>query len=183
MFVLDVAAFAFKDTQESRETLQGVAPVYVVIEGITPALNQNGVSADQIKTDVELQLKEAGIDVIATVVGRESPELFPAGLYVRSNALKSNILKSEFNIDYYAISISVELIQHCLPLSREFTSRISEKDIDPSYINSHSASACTWSRNNIYLAGEERIIAIRDCVQDLVGHFIDAYVSVNPKRQ
>jgi len=174
LLLLNAPAFAFNDTPENRKTLQGVAPVYVVVKGITPELEQNGMSADQLKTDVELQLREAGINVITTVEERESPEPFPVGLYVRVNALKSDPLKSGFDIDYYAISIDVELAQRCLPLS--------EKNIDPSYVASHSALACTWSINNIYLAGKERITAIRDCVQELVGHFIKAYLSVNPKR-
>jgi hypothetical protein len=167
-------AFTFNDSQESRETLQGVTPVYVVIEGITPELERNGLSAKQLKTAVEKQLSKAGINVIATTGERKSADAFPAGLYVRMNALKSDMLKSGFDIDYYAISISVELIQRCLPLTKI--------NIDPSYVSSHSTLACTWSTNNIYLAGEERLIDIRDCVQELVGHFIDAYVSVNPKQ-
>jgi hypothetical protein len=174
LLVLNSPVFSFNDTQESRETLRGVTPVYVIIEGITPALERNGVSADQLKTDVESQLRKAGIQVIANVKEKGSTESYPAGLYVRMNTLKSDILKSEFDIDYYAISISVELIQRCLPLTA--------KNIDSSYIYSHSVSACTWSTNNIYLAGEERLVDIRDCVKDLVGYFIDAYVSVNPGR-
>ncbi len=174
LFVLDVPAFAFNDTRESRETLRDVTPIYVVIEGITPALEQNGVSAGQLKTDVESQLREAGIQVTTAEDRGESVENFLAGLYVRINALKSGMLKSEFDIDFYAISIRAELIQCCLPLTK--------KNIDPAYIAFHAASACTWSTNNIYLAGERRVIAIRDCVKDLVGHFIKAYVSVNPKK-
>jgi hypothetical protein len=174
LLVFNSPAFSFNDIQESRETLCSVTPIYVVIEGITPALEHNGVSANQLKKDVESQLRKAGIQVIANVKGKGSPESYPAGLYVRMNTLKSDVLKSEFNIDYYAITISVELIQRCLPLS--------EKNIDPSYVASHSALACTWSTNNIYLAGEERIGNIRECVKDLVSHFINAYVSVNRKR-
>ena len=174
LFVFNEAALAFNDTQESRGTLRGVTPIYVVIVGITPVSEQNGVSAQQLKTDVERQLRKAGIQVVATAKEREAPKSLPAELYVRINALKSNILKNEFNIDYYAISLSVELIQHCLPLT--------EQNIDPSYISSHAAAACTWSTSNIYLAGEERLTDIRDCVKELVGHFIKAYVSVNLKR-
>jgi len=175
LLILHAPALAFNDTQESRETLRGITSVCVVIEGITPELEQNGVNAHQLNTDVERQLRKARINVIASEEERESPESSPAGLYVRINTLKSGMLKSGFDIDYYAVSISVELIQRCLPLT--------EKNIDPAYIASHSALACTWSTNNIYLAGEERITAIRDCVQELVGHFIKAYVSVNPKRE
>ena len=171
LFAVNPPTFSFNDTQESRETLREVTPLYVVIEGITPELEQNGLNADQLKRDVESQLRKAGIQVIANVKGKGSTESFPAGLYVRMNVLKSDMLKGEFNIDYYAISIGVELIQRCLPLT--------EKNIDSSYISSHSALACTWSTSNIYLAGEERLIDIRDCVKELVGHFIKAYVSVN----
>ena len=169
LFVVDAPALAFNDTKESRETLREVTPIYVVIEGITPELEQNGLNGNQLKKDVEIQLREAGINVIATVEERGS-----AGLYVRMNALKSAMLKSGFDIDYYAISISVELIQRCLPLT--------EKNIDSSYIASHSALACTWSTSNIYLVGEARIIDIGGCVQELVGHFIDAYLSINLKQ-
>jgi len=179
LLIVNSPAFSFNDTPQSRETLRAVTPVYVVIEGITPELEQNGVSAHQLKTDVECQLRRAGIQVITTAKERESVKSFPAGLYVRINTLKSDMLKSEFDIDYYAINISVELIQSCLPLTHESLSRVSQKEIDPSCISSHSALACTWSTNNIYLAGEERIIAIRDCVEDLVAHFINAYLSVN----
>jgi hypothetical protein len=174
LFILDSSAFSFNDTQKSRETLRGVTPVYVVIEGITPELEQSGLSAKQLKADAEIQLRKAGINVISKMEKRESPESYPAGLYVRINSLKSDMLKSGFDIDYYAINISVDLIQRCLPLT--------EKNIDSSYVYSHSALACTWSTSNIYLAGEERIGNIRDCVKELVVHFIDAYVSVNPKQ-
>lgn len=170
LFAVNPPAFSFNDTQESRETLREVTQVYVVIEGVTPSLERNGVSADRLKKDVEIQLRKAGIHVIASLEERKSAASFPAGLYVRINTLKSSILKSEFNIDYYAISISVELIQRCLPLTA--------KNINSS-ISSHSALACAWSTSNIYLAGEERMGNIRDCVKDLVGHFIDVYVSVN----
>jgi hypothetical protein len=182
LLVLNTPAFSFNDTQESRETLREVTPIYVVIEGMTTELEQKGLSAKQLKKDVEIQLRKAGINVITTVKGRESARSFPAGLYVRINALKSDMLKSGFDIDYYAISISVELIQRCLPITQESLSRVSGGNIDPSYVSSHSALACTWSTSNIYLAGEERIGNIRDCVKDLVGYFIKAYVSVNPRR-
>jgi len=183
LLILDSSVFSFKDTQESRETLREVTPVYVVIEGITPELERNGMSANQLKTDVEFQLRKVGIHVIAAVEERDPAGFFPAGLYVRINVLQSDMLKREFNIDYYAINISVELIQHCLPLTHEFVSLFAKKDIDPSYVSSHPALAYTWSTSNIYLAGEERIGNIRDCAQELVGHFIDAYLSVNPKRE
>ena len=174
LLVFNASSFSFNDTPESREILRGVTPIYVVIEGITPELEQNGMVARKLKTAVEKQLRKAGINVIATAGERESAGSSPAGLYVRINALKSAMLKSNLDIDYYAISISIELIQRCLPLT--------EKNINASYISSHSAFACTWSTSNIYLAGEERLVDIRDCVKELVGNFIDAYVSVNPRR-
>jgi hypothetical protein len=182
LFVFNTPAFSFNDTRESRETLRGVTPVYVVIEGITPELEQNGMSAKQLKTAVEKQLSKAGINVIATAGERKSAASFPAGLYVSINALKSDTLKSGFDIDYYAISISVELMQRCLALTHESLSRVSENKLDPLYISSHASLACTWSASNIYLAGEERLIDIRDCVKELVGYFIESYVSVNLSR-
>lgn len=174
LLVFNAPAFSFNDTQESRETLQGVTPIYVVIEGITPELEQNGLTAKQLKTAVEKQLSKAGINVIATAGEIESAGSSPAGLYVRINALKSSMLKSSLDIDYYAINISVALIQDCVPLTG--------KDIESSYVASHSALACTWSTSNIYLAGEERLVNIRDCVKELVGHFIKAYAFVNQER-
>jgi hypothetical protein len=174
LLVFNSPAFPFNDTPESRKSLRDLTQIYVVIEGVTPELEQNGLNADKLKKDVAIQLKKSGIEVITTVEGRELPESYPAGLYVRINALKSAMLKSNLDIDYYAISISVELIQRCLPLT--------EKNIDSSYISSHSALGCTWSTSNIYLAGEERIGNIGDCVRELVGHFIKAYLSVNARR-
>jgi hypothetical protein len=182
LLMVDSSAFSFQDSRESRETLREVTSIYVVIEGFTPELEQNGMSLNQLKTDVEFKLRKAGIDVIKSVEARESAESFPAGLYVRIDALKSDILKRTIDIDYYAISIHVELVQSCLPLRHELVSLFAKKDTDPSYVPSQSALACTWSTNNIYLVGGKRITAIRDCVQELVDHFIKAYLSVNPKR-
>jgi hypothetical protein len=182
LLAFNAPAFSFNDTQESRETLRGVTPVYVVIEGITPDLEQNGMSAKQLKTAVEKQLGKAGINVIATAGERKPAESFPGRLYVRINVLKSDMLKSGFDIDYYAISISVELSQRCIALTHESLSRLPEKAMDPAYVSSRSTLACTWSTNNIYLAGKERLIDIRDCVKELVGYFIEAYVSVNLSR-
>jgi hypothetical protein len=45
--------------------------------------------------------------------------------------------------------------------------------------NSCTALASAWSTNNIYVAGEGRLVDIRGCVKDLVRHFIKVYLSAN----
>jgi hypothetical protein len=43
--------------------------------------------------------------------------------------------------------------------------------------------ASTWSTNNIHLAGEGRSVDIRDCVKDLVRHFIKVYLSARLEQE
>jgi hypothetical protein len=59
LLVLTVPAWA--DTALERATLKGITAVTVVVEGLDTETERAGVTTAQLRTDVELQLRQAGI--------------------------------------------------------------------------------------------------------------------------
>ena len=58
-------AFAIGDSEYSRPTLRGLNSVFVLVEEVDPEIERDGLTASQIKTDVELKLRLAGIKVFS----------------------------------------------------------------------------------------------------------------------
>ena len=52
------------DSETSRATLRGLEGVCVLIEDLTPEIEQAGLTKSQLQTDVELRLRQAGIPVL-----------------------------------------------------------------------------------------------------------------------
>ena len=53
------------DLDMDRATLRGLNGVQVVIEALTPKMEEDGLAAKQLQTDVELRLRAAGIPVLS----------------------------------------------------------------------------------------------------------------------
>jgi hypothetical protein len=68
------------DSENSRPTLKGITEVAVVVEDPGADAIKDGLTIDQLQTDVELRLRKAGIKV--------SKEVSPY-LYVNAHLLKS----------------------------------------------------------------------------------------------
>ena len=62
-----------RDNESGRETLRGIPAIFVVIEGLDPDLEKDGLSKSQLQTDVELKLRLAGIKVLTWEQGRFQP--------------------------------------------------------------------------------------------------------------
>ena len=138
------------------ESLRGIKGVNVLIELLNPDIEKDGLKKEQIKTDVELKLRLAGIKVL------NEEELLnePGQPYLHVNV---NSNKSE--LGFYSFSITIELNQLVLLI----------RDLDTIF------TACTWSTKTVGFAGVEKVGQIRDYIKDDVDLFINDYLFVNPK--
>jgi hypothetical protein len=159
--VIITAAFLFcatlmaQDAESNRKTLKGLIGVQVLVENLNPDVIKDGLSGDQIQTDVELRLRIAGIKVLTQADSISSPGM-PV-LYIRVHAIKSG--------ETYSCSEEVRLGQNV------------KLDRDPQII----LPATTWGTGGLGIIGVNKLDVIRDRVKDDVDKFINAWLSVNPK--
>jgi hypothetical protein len=138
-------------------TLRGLRGVEVVLETLPSEVEQAGLTSTTIRTDVELKLRLAGITVLSKEERLEQPG-FPY-LYISVNVVLSQHYPK---LAYYALDC--ELHQY-VTLTRD---------------TSISTDASTWDKH--LLGGTTTLQNIRDNLKDLVDKFINAYLSVNPKK-
>jgi hypothetical protein len=140
------------DSEMDRLTLRGLEDVVVVVENTSVDAISDGLTVDQIQTDVELRLRKAGIKVRASS---------PSMLYVNVHLMKS---KSPSD-GLYVFSCVVAVEQAVVVSS-----------------NGVSALEHTWSVDGLGIVGRLNMSgAVRGDVGDLVDKFLNAYLSVNPK--
>ena len=127
------------------------------MEPLSAQAKQDGLNEVDIQKDVELKLRLAGIRVLTE---KESLDT-PGGPYLY--VLASDVLTGGI----YAVSIRVGLCQSVY-LER-----------DPS---SFIAGAETWSIQSVATIGRNKLAELRDSIKDDVDTFLNAYLSVNPKK-
>ena len=153
---LSASICSAQDDEFARRTLKGLTGVKIVIGDLFPVLKEGGLTEDQIRTDVELKLRMAGIRVL-------SNEEWPSGLlpylYVRVYGSKSEI-------GFVAINIYIGLKQDIILTRNPLI----------------SSEAFTWSTEYTGHVGVKKITIIRESIKDLVDEFLNAYLSVNPKK-
>jgi len=144
------------DSASDRETLRGLKAIKVVVEGSTPDLEHQGLTRQQLQSDIEEQLRKAGINV-----DRNANEFL--GLEIISGRLKEgpvnvvNVMTVAFNLGVYQV----------VTLNRD-------EEIE--------SVAETWSTQGMQSSSPKMSARIsRDTVGKLVDQFIKAYVEVNPK--
>jgi hypothetical protein len=147
------------DDELSRPSLKGLKGVYVLVESLQAEAERSGLSQTSIQTDVELKLRQAGITVLTQAEMLEAPGGPHLYISVNTQSSQSGLL--------YAYSIRVALCQD-VRLDRDPSIRI--------------FSATTWFVASVGTAGRNRLRDIRDMVKDDVDTFINAYLSVNPKK-
>jgi hypothetical protein len=151
MLVLSTSVFA-GDIKSDRETLKNLKGVHVHVQDLNQDIEQAGLSKDQIRTDVELKLRLAGIKVLTLLEhyeGKGAPYLH---IYLDSHKTE----KGEF-----VYSLSFGIIQE-VRLVR----------------NNTITDAITWSISGV---GYNNIEGIRAHIKDRADKFINDYLSVNPK--
>jgi hypothetical protein len=142
------------DGDFARATLRGLQGVSVLIEDLPPESARAGLTTQQLQTDVEGQLRQAGIQVLTKDQGfrlRGAPYLF---VYV-------HLLPHPIGLTAY--SILVEVNQRAA--------------LD---LNGSSAYVSTWSVQRLGTLGSRHLAKIRNDVRGQVDHFIHVYRSVNP---
>jgi hypothetical protein len=163
-----VLGSAVIDDDKTRESLKGLGGVYVVVDFgkyTFKELEKFSLYEEQIKSDVELKLRLAGINVIpegdiANITGTPMLNIFIFG----------KIYDPEVNkrLDISVIFIGVELTQ------RTYLQR------NPNI----KVLATTWSTSVISF-GQTGTMSnrVRNVVKDKIDTFINAYLSVNPKEK
>jgi hypothetical protein len=147
-----------QDGDPRTETLRGLSGVGVGIEYLNDEAKRAGFDANTLQTDVELKLRLAGIKVLT----REESIRVPGSpsLYVNLN-----FINAANGLGVY--SIEVELKQNAL-LERDKTVL--------------ALRATTWSTGYLGTAPRDTVSPVRSALGDLVDRFLNAYLSVNPKK-
>ena len=139
----------------SRATLQGITAVRASILLTSNDAQKDGLTEDQLQTDVELRLRKAGITVIGS--SAQTLRVVVVAYGVRDGSA----------IQSYAFLFSAALVQG-IALTR-----------DPSIL----ALGETWSVAGVGTVGATRFSRyVRDTLADLIDQFINAYLEQNPKR-
>src|SRR2546426_12771316 len=131
------------DDEYTRKTLAGLAGLFVSVEHIADEVQRDGLDTTQIRTDVELKVRQAGITVL-TQQEWLSTAAAPY-LYVNVQVLKNPA-------KFYAFSADVELLQRVTLVRNPAMSIL----------------AATWSATGtIGTVGSQKLASLRDNVRDL----------------
>jgi hypothetical protein len=140
---------------QNRTVLRDLKELAASVEGLDSEIEKDGLNAATLKTDMELQLRGAGIKVLS----RE--ELYQikgaTGLYLNVHVLKHDSAGYIYNVN----------------LSLKEEARL----IRMAYL---APLATTWE-SEVSLGVTPNISDIRATVKDLVDEFIDMYLAANPK--
>ena len=166
------------DKARDRSTLQGIQSVIVIVPPVEAEwrteLERVGLSESRLQADVEAQLENAGIRVVAQEASKR-PE-FEGVLYVRLRFNDPEPAKKTFkSIDGKEEKIEVVDVKkkYIYAIRLNLRQLVSLKR-DPSA----EAFSITWQAESV---GMRRLGNIREDIKNVVGRFIEAYTSENPK--
>lgn len=137
---------------EQRDTLKGIKRIVVLVT-LSPELMDAGLSADDLKTDAELKLKMAGVEVV-------NSEKADGYLYVTVTGFKS-----------WALGGAV--YRHDLQL-RQWVSLLSNPNT--------TCYAPTWTDGSVSLAKFNDLSSLYENLGGSVNKFVKDYLAVNPKK-
>jgi Putative peptidoglycan binding domain len=143
------------DDAAARETLKGLLGVTVWVWDMTPETERGGVTKQQVQTEVEQQLRRAGITVSAS-----EDASTPSGMTL----LTVSVTTLRHTENLYAYTVDLAVYQTAV-LLRDPTPR----------------SLVTWSVGSIALVESSDLRAIFTSVGQQIEKFIQAYRSVNPR--
>jgi hypothetical protein len=133
-------------------TLKGISSLFVTVESLPDGAKVLGLTADAIQTEVELKLRLAGIGVVTRQEGLKLPGM--PELYVR------------VTLTEHAAAASIEIqLQQNARLDRN---------------GELAFGVVTWDTIGLLSSPDSRFI--RDNIKDLVDTFLNAWLSVNPKK-
>ncbi|MGB8991811.1 MAG: hypothetical protein WCD80_07130 [Desulfobaccales bacterium] len=136
-----------------KEALKGLKGVEVVVEDLKPEAEHMGLSTAQIKTDVELRLRKAGIKVLTFAESAFTPGM----PYLHVTVTEMN------SLSLIVFSLEVDLKER-VTLDRGF-----------------KVPGKIWSTSSVGAVGINKIREIRVFIGDDVDKFINDYLAANPK--
>ncbi|MCI0486604.1 MAG: hypothetical protein L0229_08390 [Blastocatellia bacterium] len=156
LFLQPVTAQA--PSPKDKDSLKGLAGVNVVIEKLDPKIDWGDLTDMQLRTDVELSLRKARIQLLSSEESAKSPGA-PI-LSVNVAALKVDGYPS-----LYTFSVQIHLSQ-IVSLQRP-----TPKDV----------YATTWSIRSVGYISRTSLPNLRDYVKDYMDVFINGWLTVNSK--
>jgi hypothetical protein len=157
LFPLNLASNAFaQDDADTRPTLRGFPGVYVVVEPLSPQIENKELTTDQLQKDAEAKIRTAGMKILSKEEFLRTPG--KPYLYVNVNI---SILRTQ--ITRYIFYVRVEFNQEVSLMKNPGT-------IVP---------AATWSTGGWGI--DFSLENIRNTVKNQVDKFVNAYLAANPK--
>lgn len=156
VFLFSITIAQADDNENSRSSLRGLKGVHVVVEHLPPEVEQNGLTASAIQTDVELKLRQAGVPVLEL----NQPPFDEVFLSILLQFIPAGD-------GLWPYTIKVEVFQ-AVTLKRDLSIVVD--------------SAVTWSVGDFGSARKLGLRNLRDNVKDRVDQFINAYLAANPKK-
>jgi hypothetical protein len=134
--------------------LKGFDTLRVKVENLPPELDKLGLTKEQIQTDVETKLRQAGFTI---------KDIFEPALYISVEAI-------EDNCGGFAVNVRTDLIHSVILKKDEF---FRPSDFRPLYF------LATWKSANIIVVNKSNLQQIRDVVSNQVDKFINDYQEAN----
>jgi len=154
--LLVVAAPVRADDERQRQTLAGLKGVSIVVEDVNPDVEKDGLTAATLHTDMEQELRQAGIAVLTENQAARAPGA--PHLYLKLSAMKHGA-------GFYAFHIQLGVRQRVILLR-------ASRGI---------GFATTWSATDVLgTVAWANLPSIRDDVMTKVDQFVKAYLAVNP---
>jgi hypothetical protein len=141
------------DRETDRATLKGMTAVSVLVATLPNGAKKLGLAEDTIRTDVELKLRLAGLRVVSQEEQLKPPIGPSPSLYVQIN-MTDNTLAANVDLELRQIAI--------LASTRE-----------PAVVSTWSTAIIGYNPTNQEL---------RNVVRDQTDIFVNAWLSVNPKK-
>ncbi len=135
--------------------LKGIDAVMVVVSGMSPQAEKDGLKRADLQHDVEHRLRQAGIKVLSPSERAQAPG--QPQLIVRFVDQKRS------DMEIYAISIAVHLVQS-VRLARD---------------NKVVVPAETWGMSGVISVGAQELVSVRSLLQEYVDMFIQACHAAN----
>lgn len=143
------------DSKADRDTLRGIKTIQVVVLDISADAIKDGLTVQQIRTDVELRLRKAGV-VVVDDLPKSNRHL---------TIMAACVKRAYEGTSVYAYDVTVSFDQPAITVS-----------------NNVLAVLSTWSVGSVGLAGSSNMSRfVRETIGNFVDEYINAYLSVNPK--
>jgi hypothetical protein len=154
MFLIGIASISVQaeDSERTRKSLRGIGAISVLVEELPDNAKVLGLSKDTMQNDVEFKHRSAGMRVVTNKEDLQLPGM--PTLYVNINLTDG----------VKAANIEIELGQNVW-LERN---------------GQLATTTTTWSTG--YLFANPTAQGIRNALKDRVDMFLNAWLSVNPKK-